>query len=345
MVLGILLALGLGGPGQATAKVEVSNPVHEFGEIVEGELLCWDFDLENVGTAELVLGPVATSCACTYVPLARDRLSPGERLWIRVCFDSSGYGGKHVEETASIRTNDPAFPWVRLVLRGYVQPAAPHQAPAKALLSSLYLLLDVRRPEEHAQGHLWGAVNVPWCELPEFLALFPRGLPIFVYGGEEGPQAVALLRSQGLLARLLVGEVHPWLEPFVVGELPPSFQGEGVPVIQAKDLAGRYALVWDFRPTEAFVQGALPGAIRVSPDSVLVLASALPLLDGLPEGVRYRVWLVDEDGKGADGAAQALRQQGVPAVSLVGGLRNWRARYGPTWLVFPFWTKVGEASE
>ncbi|MFN3346974.1 MAG: rhodanese-like domain-containing protein, partial [Candidatus Bipolaricaulaceae bacterium] len=336
---GVLLALFLGGLGWAEAKVWVPTPIHEFGELVDGELHCWDFPLENVGTAELILGPVAPSCACTFVPLAQDRLAPGERLWVRVCFDASGYGGKHVEEFVSIRTNDPEQPWVRLALRGYVQPAAPYQAPAKQLLASLYLLLDVRSPEEHDQGRLLGAVNLPWSELPRWLASLPRGLPIVVYGGEESRAAVELLRGHGFLARALVGDVHFWLGPFVAGKLQSLAAAEGVPTIRAEALAQRYVVVLDLRPAETFAEGALPGAVWASAESVLAGASTLPKVKDLPAGVRYTVWLVDEDGKLAAAVARALWEGGLPAVGLVGGLRDWRARYGSAWLIPPFWAE------
>lgn len=331
--------LAVGVLSVADPQAWVPNSTKEFGEVVEGELFCEDFALTNVGTAELLLGPVATSCACTFVPLSRDRLAPGETIWVRVCFDTSGYGGKHVEECVSIRTNDPQRPWVRLAIRGYVQPAGPHQAPAKDLLSALYLLLDVRSPEEHGRGHLLGAVSLPWPELPQALAWLPRGLPILVYGGEESLKAVELLRGQGFLARALVGEGHPWLTPFVVGEAPSLAEGKEMPIIQAEALAQRYVLILDLRPPEIFAKGALPGAIEVSAESIGGFASALPRIGDLPEGVRYTVWVVDEDGKTAAEVAWALREQGIPAVSLVGGLENWRARYGSAWLIPPFWAQ------
>ena len=343
--LGAFLAVLLSFIGGAEPKAWVPNPIHEFGEIIDGELFCWEFALENVGTSELLLGPVATSCACTYVPLARDRLAPGEILWVRVCFDASGYGGKHVEESVSIRTNDPKQPWIRLILRGYVQPAAPYQASAKELLASLYLLLDVRTPEEYDHGHLLGAVSLPWAKLPQALALLPRGLPIFVYGGEESRAAVEFLRGQGFLARALVGDIHPWLEPFVVGQLRLFLAAEGVSVIRAEALAGRYVLILDPRPPEIFERGALPGAISVPWEALPAFAAALPRVDELPEGLKYTVWLVDEDGKSAAEGAKALREVGIPGVSLVGGLGNWRARYGSAWLIFPFWVERGGGSQ
>ena len=136
--LSAMLALvGLGGWASPKALLPVET--FDFGEIPEGVLVCREFTLLNLGDEELVLGTVAPSCACTSAPLPRDCLAPGESLSIKVCFDSSGYGGKRVFESVSIRTNDPEQPWVRLGLSGYVRPALPHEALARDLFSALYL--------------------------------------------------------------------------------------------------------------------------------------------------------------------------------------------------------------
>ncbi len=326
--------------GWASPRVSVPFETYDFGEIPEGLLFCQEFPLWNLGDEELVLGAVAPSCACTFAPLPQDRLAPGESVQVRVCFDSSGYGGKKVSESVSIRTNDPQKPWVKLSLRGYVRPAAPYEAPAKALFSSLYLLLDVRDPEEYGRGHLLGAVNIPSPELSEALGSLPRGLPIVVYGGKEAAEAVYLLRAQGFLARALAGEGESWgflFGPLSLGEVPPPAAFEGIPIMAAETLAKRYLLILDLRPWEIFKKGALPGAIQVDPQEIATWAKILPKAGDLPEGLEVRVWVVDEDGKEAGEVAQFLREEGIPAVALVGGLGNWRARYGTTWLLPPFW--------
>lgn len=332
-----LALFSLAGP-----QVWVPLDTHDFGKIVEGGLSCWDFVLGNVGDEELLLGPVAPSCACTSAPLARDRLAPGETLTLRVCFDSTGYGGKEVWEAVSIRTNDPGRPWIRLALKGYVERARPYEAPAKELLSSLYLLLDEREREEYAKGHLLGAVNLPFPELSGLLESLPRGLPIIVYGGENAGEAVEILRSHGFLARVLAGDLAGWLltfgSLFVVGEIVgQSGTGREIPSITPETLAKNFLVILDLRPTELFKEGALPGAIRVDLQDLPELGQKLPRAEALPEGVRLTVWVVDEEEKEAREGARLLQEMGIPAFSLIGGLRNWRLRYGQAWLIPPFW--------
>ena len=337
----MLVVVGLGG--WASPKAFLPVETFDFGEIPEGLLVCREFTLLNLGDEELVLGTVAPSCACTSAPLPRDRLAPGESLLITVCFDSSGYGGKRVFESVSIRTNDPEQPWIRLGLSGYVRPALLHEAPAKELFSTLYLLLDVRDPEAYARGHLLGAINLPYPKLPELSKFFPRGLPILIYG-EEAEAATQILRGQGFLARALAADPERWSTLFrslSVGEPPPPPKiFGGVPAFPAEALAKRYLLVLDLRPAEIFQERTLPGAIQVNPEDLPVWAERLPKAKNLPEGVSFQVWVVDEEGKEAGQAARFLRETGVPAVALVGGLKNWRARYGQTWWIPPFWTEA-----
>jgi len=335
--------LALVGPGGwASPKAFLPMETHDFGEIPEGVLVCREFLLLNLGDEELVLGAVAPSCVCTFAPLPRDRLAPGESLSITVCFDSSGYGGKRVSESVSIRTNDPELPWIRLGLSGYVRPALPHEALAKELFSALYLLLDVRDPGAYAHGHLLGAVNLPFPKLSELLKFLPRGLPILIYG-EEAEAATKILRSQGFLARALAADPERWSTLFrslSVGEPPPPPKiFGGVPAFPAEALAKRYLLVLDLRPAEIFQERTLPGAIQVNPEDLPSWAEWLPKTEELAEGVSFQVWILDEDGKEAGEAACFLREAGIPAVALVGGLENWWVRYGQTWLIPPFWAK------
>ncbi len=341
-MLSILAVLFFGFVVLAGPQILAPEETHDFGKLVEGEVFCWDFALENVGDEELLLGPVAPSCACTSAPLARDRLAPGETLTVRVCFDSTGYGGEEVREAVSIRTNDPGRPWVRLALTGYVEPAKPYEAPAKRLFPSLYLLLDVREPGEYKKGHLLGAVNLPFPELFKFFDALPKGMPIIVYGGENAGKAVEILRSHGFLAWALAGDLEGWLANFgplfVVGELAAqSGAGPEVPAISPKALAKNFLVILDLRPAELFRKETLPGAIPVNPKDLRELLQKLPRAEALPEGIGLTVWVVDEEGKEAGETARFLQEMGVPAFSLIGGLRNWRVRYGPAWLIPPFW--------
>jgi len=70
---------------------------------------------------------------------------------------------------------------------------------AHALSPKDVTLLDVRSPEEFAQGHREGARNIPVQELAQRLNEFDRTLPVAVYcrSGRRSATAVGLLLASG----------------------------------------------------------------------------------------------------------------------------------------------------
>jgi len=90
--------------------------------------------------------------------------------------------------------------------------------PADELLErardGLVTVIDVRPPEEYAQGHIAGAINVPLERLSRELGQIPREREVVAYC--RGPwcvlsfEAVAQLRKAGLRARRLDGGLPEW---------------------------------------------------------------------------------------------------------------------------------------
>ncbi|AMD85607.1 Rhodanese-related sulfurtransferase [Capnocytophaga haemolytica] len=64
------------------------------------------------------------------------------------------------------------------------------------------VLIDVRTPEEFAQGHIEGAVNINFFD-PDFVSLFrdevPKEMAFYIYckSGGRSSKAVALLEGLG----------------------------------------------------------------------------------------------------------------------------------------------------
>lgn len=78
------------------------------------------------------------------------------------------------------------------------------------------LVVDVRKPEEYAEGHLPGAINVPIDEIEERLDDLPVGRPMVTYctmkhpGNSRGERAAEKLRDLGRDARALDGGFTEW---------------------------------------------------------------------------------------------------------------------------------------
>jgi rhodanese-related sulfurtransferase/DNA-binding transcriptional ArsR family regulator len=90
--------------------------------------------------------------------------------------------------------------------------------PANELLDrarhGLVTVIDVRPPEEYAQGHIAGALNIPLDKLKQRLKELPRDREIVAYC--RGPwcllsyEAVARLRKAGIDARRLEDGLPEW---------------------------------------------------------------------------------------------------------------------------------------
>ena len=77
-----------------------------------------------------------------------------------------------------------------------------------------FLLVDVRQPEEYAQGHIDHAILLPLDSLKDRYQELPKGKKIVVYcrSGKRSAQAVSFLRAQGYThAVSLSGGYTEWL--------------------------------------------------------------------------------------------------------------------------------------
>jgi len=94
-----------------------------------------------------------------------------------------------------------------------LEPVAGGELLSRAK-DGLVTIIDVRPPEEYAQGHLPGAMNVPLSELERRLKTLPRDREVIAYC--RGPwcvlsfEAVARLREKGYRARRLEGGLPEW---------------------------------------------------------------------------------------------------------------------------------------
>ncbi|MFA9371860.1 MAG: DUF1573 domain-containing protein [Labilibaculum antarcticum] len=75
-------------------KFEFTKELHKFGEISAGEIVVCDFFFKNIGSKDLVIKNIETSCGCTAVKWDKKPVPTGEESHITVEFDSKGRYGK-----------------------------------------------------------------------------------------------------------------------------------------------------------------------------------------------------------------------------------------------------------
>ena len=82
------------------------------------------------------------------------------------------------------------------------------------ILSKNIVLIDVREPEEYADHHVPGSVNVPLGELPAWIKSWPdddaREVLFICRSGNRSARATHLARQMGLNAKNVAGGTTEW---------------------------------------------------------------------------------------------------------------------------------------
>ena len=94
-----------------------------------------------------------------------------------------------------------------------MQAKSPVSQQAHEMVQNGATLLDVRTPEEYAQGHVQGAVNIPVQVLPQRIAeLGDPGKPVVVYCqmGGRAASATEILKRAGFQSVLNLGSINAW---------------------------------------------------------------------------------------------------------------------------------------
>ncbi len=101
-------------------KVQVINPLYDFGTALEGKMVEHTFKIKNAGKGELIIRGMKTSCGCTAATPTKNHLAPGEETDISVGFDTHFQKG-HQVRTITAFTNDPDTPQAIMTMQGIVK--------------------------------------------------------------------------------------------------------------------------------------------------------------------------------------------------------------------------------
>ncbi len=330
----------------AAPALTVDQDVHDFGEVLDGMMVVHAYTFTNTGEATLTFPrepALVGLCPCATVdPLPQHSLEPGESLEFVARFDSTGYGGTRVQEVIIVYSDDPGKPERELVLRGSVLKREPHQGSAQTLWRSSRLIVDLREREYFQQGHLLGAINVPYSGLSGHLEDLPTGIRYYLYDtdGSKSAAAAQEMREAGFMGTLaLSGGLVGWWEEvgdtlFQWAEGVSPTPPEGAPQTGRYSVApGRllrgYLLIVDVRSPEEFASGHIPGAINVPAEDVLEWAERVPTQEDLPSDASVELWLLDAGDGQACRLTKELQAAGhTRTLCVVGGFAQWEIRFG-----------------
>ena len=101
-----------------STTVQIIDSLYNFGKVVEGEKVIYNFRFKNSGTKPLIITNTRASCGCTVAEKPEKPIAPGETSFIKVVFNSMGKVGVN-EKAITVSSNaSPAFP--TLLLKGEI---------------------------------------------------------------------------------------------------------------------------------------------------------------------------------------------------------------------------------
>ncbi|MFA4923346.1 MAG: DUF1573 domain-containing protein [Ignavibacteriaceae bacterium] len=119
------LSAQLSGP-----RIQTNISQYNFGEITEGAVVKFSFQVKNVGDQALRITNIMTSCGCTAAAVEKDEIQPGKETLINVEFNSGGKSGIQ-HKVISIASNDASNPSLKFELTGKVLSKEEKKEPAK----------------------------------------------------------------------------------------------------------------------------------------------------------------------------------------------------------------------
>ena len=83
--------------GTSETEMTFVTEKHDFGTIVQGDKVVYDFKFKNSGNSDLVITDAKGSCGCTVPEYPKEAIKPGEPGEIKVSFNSAGKSGKQAK--------------------------------------------------------------------------------------------------------------------------------------------------------------------------------------------------------------------------------------------------------
>jgi hypothetical protein len=115
-----IFAFAAAASAQGVLKFE--KELHNFGELAEGPIATYTFEVTNTGNAPVVIANAMASCGCTTPEWSKDPIMPGGKSSIKVGYNTSGRPNAFTK-TITV-TSNAENSTVVLTIKGNVKPKA-----------------------------------------------------------------------------------------------------------------------------------------------------------------------------------------------------------------------------
>lgn len=96
------------------AVITFDKEEHDFGSLLQGEVVTYSFHFTNSGNAPLIISGVGSSCGCTVGDYPREPIAPGKTGDIKVTYNSSGHHGFQSRVLTVMSNTNPAKTVLRI---------------------------------------------------------------------------------------------------------------------------------------------------------------------------------------------------------------------------------------
>lgn len=101
------------------AAIKFNKEEHDFGTLLQGEVVTYSFHFTNTGNMPLIISEVGSSCGCTVGDYPREPIAPGKTGDIKVTYNSAGHHGFQSRFLTVMSNTNPAKTTLRI--KGMVQ--------------------------------------------------------------------------------------------------------------------------------------------------------------------------------------------------------------------------------
>jgi type II secretory pathway pseudopilin PulG len=109
-------------PRLAIPELADKNYTYDFGDIGPQQKVEKTFSIKNIGTKDLIIEDVSSSCGCTAALISENIIPPGGEAELLVTYDPrvNKDQGRFVTRKVRIRSNDPAAPLAEFTITANV---------------------------------------------------------------------------------------------------------------------------------------------------------------------------------------------------------------------------------
>ena len=96
------------------AAIKFDKEEHDFGTLLQGEVVTYSFHFTNTGNMPLIISEVGSSCGCTVGDYPRKPTEPGKTGDIKVTYNSAGHHGFQSRFLTVMSNTNPAKTTLRI---------------------------------------------------------------------------------------------------------------------------------------------------------------------------------------------------------------------------------------